>query len=436
MNTEHLEMPQSAESEKAVLGAILINYSEVLDRCIELITEESFYQRGHKIIFKAFLEMHSKGLPIDLLTVSEHLKTQGLLDEAGGRLGLSKMAGHNPSSAHYEHFCEIINEKLRLRRVIEFSEDSKSKAYLADSSKELIPEMEATLFSISSDSVKDENLTEKAVDDLDLQVESRLEGRKAFGIETGIPSFDRISGGLMPGRYYALGALQKVGKTALACQMALNIILNKIPVLFISLELSRDRLLGRMACTNSGINYCKFLNNSLSKEELLKFRDSYRFIAKHPLIIERPIDITGSQIRSMIRKNKRKNGIELVVIDYIQNVSIKDGDVRRSIADASTCIRNGAQETGVAAITLCQLNRSATKERPRMHHLRESSQIESDADTIIILFPKLDKEDLQPNELVPMIMAFDANRDGPSCDQELLYDGTCYKFKELERRHL
>lgn len=431
---EHLPMPQSPEAEIQILGAIFLNYSEALDRCIELIKTECFYQRSHQIIFDACLEMHASGLPVDLVTVTGHLKKKGNCDEVGGAFYLSKILT-SATSSHLEYHCEVLIEKLRLRKVIEFSEDAKAKAYSSDSAKELIPEMEATLFAISSDVITEDNLTSKAVSKLDVQVEMRMKGNQTFGVPTGVPSFDRITGGLLPGRYYALAALQKVGKTALGCQIALNVVLSGKPVLFISLELSEDRLLGRMASTHSGASYFHYLNNSLRPEDLIKFQRSYRHIGKHPLIIERPIDVTGAQIRSMIRKNKRKHGIELVVIDYIQNVSVRDGDVRRSVADASTAIRNACQETGVPAITICQLNRSAAKERPRMYHLRESSQIESDADTIIILFPKVERDTLGPNDLLPMIMAFDANRDGPACDQELLYDGSCLKFKELERRH-
>lgn len=430
---EPYSAPQSSEAEFSVLGSMLYDPTETLDRCMELLTPDHFYNRSNRLIFEAIKEMVASGSPIDPITVSSHLKAHHKLDEVGGPSYVSSLT-RNPLGAHSGYFIAILVEKLRLRRILDFVESFKFKAMASQDSNELLPTMEAELFAISGDVVSNDNKTASAVIELDKQVKQRMEGGTVFGVSSGIPSFDLVTGGLMPGRYYALAALQKVGKTALGCQIALNVVLSGKPVLFISLELSADRLLGRMAACDAQVSYFKYLNNTMDPRDLLKFQQSYRKIGNAPFIIERSVDITGAKIRSIIRKHKRKSGIELVVIDYIQNVAITDGDVRRSIADASTSVRNACQETGVPAITICQLNRSAANEdRPRMFHLRESSQIESDADTIILLFPKVDRDTLQPNELLPMVMAFDANRDGPACDQELLYDGSCYTFKELPK---
>lgn len=424
------QLPESFDAEVSVLACLFNQLSEDSEEILGSLTSEHFWRRCHQIIFTVISDMIRNGEKVDMITVTSKLKDQGKLEEVGGAHNVSSIALASLAGSQSLAYLEILKDKLTLRKAVELGYELQQRANNCEDLKVLIPEIEAKLFSLSSVSNVKVGGIEEALERLDSMVEKRRAGIGDSGILSGIPSFDKVTGGLLPGRYYVIAGRPKSGKTAIACQIALNFAMKDQSCLFISIEMSSDRLLGRMASNLSQIPYHSFLNCTANENWLNQFRMAYHVISKKPFYIETPVEPTGAEIRSMIRRYKRKHDIKLVVIDYLQKTKVLKGDARSSVAEASEAIRCACKESGVPAIVLCQLNREADKERPRMSHLKESGAIEQDADCISLLWREKENDDLTPGELVPIVLAFDANRDGPICDQKLLYDGKIFKFKE------
>lgn len=417
-------LPFDEEAEVAVISGLLMPSGELTDDIFSQLTTDHFWVRSNKILFETISQMHQKSEKIDQITVTNKLKAAGTLEEVGGAFYVSKVAMSNPLASHAPEYAEIVKEKWRLRSLIDIAGKLEDKAYQNDDSKELLNEVESKVFKLSQDSLPQQDSLQSAVIDLDGLLDNNIEQ----GVQTGIPSFDNITGGLLDGRYYAIGGRIKQGKTAFACQIALNLIMRDVPGLYISLEMTKSQLLGRLASTLSEVSYSKALRRMLSDDEKAKFRKAYRTIVTKPLALQVPSSISAHEIRSEIRKAKRKFGIRFVVIDYIQKVRTEHGDVRLSVSNASEAIRATCKETGVSAIVVCQLNREAEKERPRLGHLKESGAIEQDADVVCLIFDSNKEND--GHSLKLKTLAFDANRNGPQCDEEMLYDGKFFKFRE------
>lgn len=421
-----ITLPFDDQAEAALISGILLPSGELIDDIITQLSPNHFWIRSNQILFECILSMHRNSEKIDQITVTSKLKDLGRLEEVGGAFYVSKIAISNPMASHAVEYMEIVKEKWRLRNIIEISDQFQRRASDNESSKDLLSEIESKVFKLAQDSMPEQNNLEAAEAELDQMIDSDME----LGIQTGIKTFDDVTGGLLDGRYYAIGGRIKQGKTAFACQIALNLIMKNVPGLYISLEMTQSQLLGRLGSTLSDVEYSKFLRKKLSDKEKLRLKTAYKIIAKKPLTLQVPPSISAHEIRNEIRKAKRKHGIRFVVIDYLQKVRTENGDVRMSISNASEAIRATCKETGVSAIVVCQLNREAEKERPRLGHLKESGAIEQDADVVCLIF---DAKGDEGTGMKTKTLAFDANRNGPECDQEMLYDGKFFKFREKAR---
>lgn len=427
---ENLKMPASIEAEIAVIGFLLTDAVNVIDEVINQLTEDHFYTRNHAIVFKAMMDMAAKGQAIDLVTVTTFISALGKLEEIGGAHFISKTCTTFPFAMNLDSYIKILQDKFRLRRIIEISTEFITKSYNADDSIELLPDMEAQVFSLTSDTIPDDNRMEIGVTEVYSQLTAMDQGTRVTGLQTGIKTFDEGHGGLHKGRYIALGGRPSTGKTALVCQMALNITQTGKAVLFISIEMTEDRIIGRMASCMSEVSYQRFLHGHLSGEERSRFRRAVSLIKTLPIIITCPTDIDGVGIRSMIRKMKRKFNIELAIVDYIQLTSIPQRvDAKDAIAYTSKQIQKAGKETGVPIIVLSQLNREADRSvRPKMSNLKESGQIEQDADVIDLLWAEEDPTKLEAGHGLKVVLSMEKNKDGPRGDLEFYFWGETMKF--------
>lgn len=425
-------IPNNQEAESMVLHALLNESEEVFDE-ISNLTSEHFFSRSHRIIFEACLEMFKKKVKLDLLTLTDFLKTSGKLEEIGGPSFIAKIGSFFPTTAHYEQYVEILKEKYRLRKLLSLSEMVQNRSIAEDDSKNLIYEFESELFKLSSESVSDQNEMIKANETVIKRIKDRREGKKVFGIPSGVASFDRISGGYRSSLYYTFAAQPGYGKTAWAEQSALSASMKGSPVLFISLEMTSDRLMERMISHYSGISLWKYLSNNLRPEELDAWDYSRNKIMQLPLHLICPIELTGIELRSIIRKFKKKHGIEIFVLDYLQKMKSKNQkEERHVIREASSCALEAIQESKVAGIIISQMNREFNKcSRPNMSHLAESNQIERDSDFIGFIWPEIPRHELQKGQMQPVILTIEKNRDGIcGCDERLNFDAPILTFKE------
>lgn len=427
-------LPQSQEAELAVIASLLRGDSESFDLCSKL-TPAHFVNRSNGLVFTFCSELAKQYKEFDLLKVTEAMRVANVLDEVGGAGLLSQILTKNTFYAGgLESAVEILVSKHRLRTLMELGQELLTRASQVESADELLPDAEAKIFSIASETSIDQNELSVASEQIEDELVKMEQGIKVSGIPTGIQSFDKVFGGLNEGRIYGIGARPSMGKTALGIQIAANLVMREKAVLFITLEMTSERLLERMAAQISGVKYSRYMRRSLSPSEIVEFRKAKNLLKDRPLHLVSPSIATGITLRSMIRKAKRQHDIQLVVLDYIQLADSQghgEGAERRGIADVSKQLQKAAKETKCSIILLSQLNRETDKQtRPRLSNLKESGQIEQDCDGIVLLWSKVEPSSLQEGEMLPVIFSVEKNRDGARGDQELLFDGPFMTFRE------
>lgn len=430
-----MTLPCDHEAEIAVLGSLLTGSPEALDGALATLATPHFVLTSHGLIWDAIAELGAKSAPVDALTVCGVLKDRGTLDSAGGEHAVFALTAKVCTGAHFVYWLERMLEKYRKRRIMEIGDLMGREAQSGDTSWEIIEKLEAEISSLSQfGSLSTQDQKPGGLEEVKEAIAARERGDKDSCMSSGIPSFDLNLTGIKPSQYYALSGRISAGKTAMADQITLHLLRSDIPVLYIGLEGTRRRVLEKMTAKIAQASYFNFAKGNLSPEFQARMKRAIGLLEKMPLVLITPPDITGPQIRALMRRHSRSHQTKVLVIDYLQKVKPypgSDGE-RLAIAEASSQIQRGCIETGMAAIVVCQLNREAdTSARPRMSNLKGSGQIEQDADNVLMLWSEKDKHDLELGELMPVTMSLEKNKDGPSCiDHHLLFDGSLMTFRE------
>lgn len=428
--------PQDAGAERVLLAGMLTDAEEVFGVCGERLRPELFYIRSHRLLFETLMEMREKKMPLEVSALFSRLKDTGKLEEVGGMHAVSEIASAFVTSTNADFYVKQLDAKLRLRRVIESSTSAIQKAYeRQDEPEQILAEIETAAFDLCNSRVAGDNELAWACEEFLEQVEAREHGEGAkLGLQTSLRAWNEIFGGIQPAQYYAIGGRPGAGKSALAEQFAQEQALAGVPVLYISSELRRDRVIARMAARQAEVNLAAFLRGGSRREERLKLRDALAKLRAAKFWLINPSDITGGQIRSLTRRLKRQMGIGLAVFDYLQLVQIPEGKERwEGIAAASVEIRKTVNETGVPFLALVQLNREAEREsRPRMGHIKEASQVEQDCDAVILLRAEKDEQD--PSGFYPVLANVDKNRWGSTCEVQFMFHGRTLTFKNAAEK--
>lgn len=428
---EEKPLPSAVDVEEEILGHLLTDSS---DDCIDIIEKcscEEFFSRSNRIVFSAIKTLHERGMSFDLIFLQTYLKDLGALEDAGGYARLSKLCCKFTMGFSALNGVDILKEKTRLRKLLQISNDIQSKAYQCEKSSETVSFIETHINGLNEDFLTG-NLVDSASVKVKQMIQARKSGEKIYGIETGIKSFDDVFFGLQPSQYYAIAGRPSAGKTAFVDQVCLSLIRQAIPTLYIGLESSEERILGKIACKSAKISYTKFIQNKCNESELDSIDSRVDYISKAPFYLKRPMNMTSVDLRSLILREYRKNKIQVVIVDYIQKINGDSDDPRIGVMKASMQIQNICVETGITGLILCQMNRDAEKEkRPRMGHLKESGQIEQDADNICLLWGEKENHELEQGELKPVILTIEKNKDGiQGVDQKLYFERELMTFKE------
>lgn len=432
--------PQDLDSEKALLGSIMLK-TEAIFEILDFIIEDCFYSEKHRILFKTMMELFSKKEPVDLLTLSTKLKDKKVFDQVGGKGYLTELVNIVPSSANIEHYARIVHKKYMMRRLIEASEEISGVGY--DESNELedaIDKAEKSIFGISSKLVSNKIIEIKdalgeAFERLSRLHESKDELR---GIPTGFKSLDHKLSGFQKSDLIILAARPSMGKTALALDMARRIAVDhKKPVLIFSLEMSSQQLVDRMLAADSKVDAWKLRTGNLNKEEEFGLiRDSLDKLSKAPIFIDDQPANNILKMRSVARKIKRQHGLDLIIVDYLQlmaptQTKASDNMVQQ-VTEISRSLKHLARELDVPVIALSQLSRAIEQRggRPRLSDLRDSGSIEQDAD--VVAFIHRDKEeDGQKSNITEILI--EKHRNGPTGSVTLNFDDKKATFQEIDR---
>jgi len=433
--------PQSLESERALLGALLLKPDAIHD-VSDLIRPESFYAEKHRLIFGVMRELAERGEPIDLLSLSERLQNQGLLERSGGRSYLAELAAAAPAPGNFSHYADLVSRKHLMRALIDAAYEITESAYdEAHEAMEVLDQAEKKIYAIGDSSSAH---TFTAIGDKVHEAWDRIEALSKRedgirGVPSGYPALDSLLSGFHPSDLVILAARPSVGKTSLALDIARNAALRHgVPVGIFSLEMSSEQLIDRMLAAESFVNSWKLRTGQVREEaDFERIRDALESLSKAPIYID---DKPGNNIlamRAVARRLKRDRGIGLLVVDYLQLMaptSTKASDsMVQQVTEISRSLKSLARELEVPVIALSQLSRAVEQRggKPRLSDLRDSGSIEQDADVVMFIHRE-DKRNPDSNRPGIAEILVEKHRNGPTGSIELFFDEKRATFQSVE----
>jgi replicative DNA helicase len=436
--------PQSVDSEKAVLGSIMLRPGAIHE-INDIVGTDSFYAGKHSQIYKTMLELASKGEPIDIISVSHKLKDQGLIEQVGGANYLSELTNAVPSSTNIKHYAEIVSKKNLLRKIIEAGVDISELGFREDVEDvfETLDQAEKRMMGINNNAGAH---TFKSLKDSLPEAWERLEKlheNKGVlrGVPTGFHDLDQYLSGLQKSDLIILAARPSMGKTTLALDIARQAALNHgTPTVIFSLEMSTQQLVDRMLAAEARVNAWNLRTGNLSAEsEFSKIRDSLDKLSRAPIFVD---DMAGNSIvrmRSVCRRIRAEHGIGLIIVDYLQLMSTSKNydNMVNQVTEISRSLKALAKEFDVPVIALSQLSRAVESRggRPRLSDLRDSGSIEQDADVVMFIHRDDKGKDESERTNIAEIL-IEKHRNGPVGKVELYFDEKQTTFVSMQKSNV
>ena len=396
MSSEILDRqpPCNLEAEMGVLGSIFL-VPDVIDDILMVIKINDFYDESNKKLYEHMLDLHDSGRRIDMMLLREQLKLAGDLEFIGGSAYLAKVAQSVPNAAHAVYYADIVKEKATNRNLISAATDILRDSYSeSGKSSELVARAEQRIFSIldSEGDTSMATMNEVVTQSME-RIDARLRGEtNEDGVATGYTDLDDLLGGFHGSELLILAARPAMGKTALAMNIAENVVLQeKVPVMFVSLEMGAVELCDRLLCSVARVNGHRLRNGTISNEDRKRLVEKSAIVGEAPLFIDDSPSRTVSQIAAGARRIIRKEGrLGLIIIDYLQLIEPDNANDPRQeqVAKIARRLKGLAREMKVPVLCLAQLNRQAEASkdnRPKLSHLRESGAIEQDADVVMFV---------------------------------------------------
>lgn len=384
--------PHSAEAEESVLGAVLMS-ADAANVALEKLHIEDFYLPAHQNVFQAISDLFNANQPIDAVTVSEALRRTGALDRVGGVGFLTGLIDAVPTTSNIEYYASIVEEHALRRRLLRVGGDIGAFATAIDEPiAEVLDRSEQAVFAVSERRIGDglapiDPLLGPAIERAE---ELNRQGLDVTGTPTGFRDLDRLLSGLHPSNLLIVAARPGMGKTALVLNIAQNVAVNDVPVAIFSLEMSREEIVTRMLCAQGRIDSQRLRSGRLAESDFTKLSNAASVLYKKPIFVDDSPGLTVTEIRAKSRRMRRRPGLGLVIVDYLQLMQGSGGENRQQeIAQISRSLKNLARELQVPIIAVSQLNRSLESredKRPRLGDLRESGAIEQDADVVIFIY--------------------------------------------------
>ncbi|WP_440997358.1 replicative DNA helicase [Arhodomonas sp. SL1] len=438
--TEALKVPpHSMEAEQAVLGGLMVD-NAAWDQVADRVSEPDFYRRDHRLIFRAMESLAEAGQPMDAVTLSEWLKANGELEDAGGLPYLGALAKDTPSSANIRAYADIVREKSVLRQLIAAGTEVASSGYTPDgrTSEELLDHAERTIFEIAEQSRRHRRgfigvreILPDVVDRIDTLYH---QDGDVTGLPTGFSDFDRMTSGLEGGDMVVVAARPSMGKTTFAMNVAENVAMHDdTPVAVFSMEMPADALAMRMLASLGRVELQKIRSGRLADDDWPRLTSTMNLLSRAKLFIDDTPGLTPTEMRARARRLKREHGLGLILIDYIQLMQLPGFKENRAqeVSEISRSLKAMAKELEVPVIALSQLNRSLEQrpnKRPVMSDLRESGAIEQDADVIVFIYrDEVYNEDSPDKGVAEIIIG--KQRNGPVGTMRLTFLGQFTRFE-------
>lgn len=399
LNTGDRLPPHSPEAEQGVLGCILLEPAELLGDVMQALPDShAFYDLRHQCIYDTMRLLEEKREPVEIITLQQRLKERGLLEQVGGIAYLNELSDAVPSAANLSYYLAIVSEKFMLRRWLALSAQVAMKVYEHEGEVDaLVSEISTDLFALCESGLKssDKTMAEVMADvQFDYLDKFRRGVKHKIGPMTGFNYLDNILPGLGRGQLIVLAARPRTGKSAMMMQMAEHIALvDKIPVAVFSLEMTATSLGARAVFERAGADLTKFLNGFMEEEDVQKLCGAQALLAPLPLRIDEAARMSIEDLEIRARRLVRRHNTGVIFIDYFQLLYVRNRHKQWSksdeLAEVSMRLKGLAKELKIPIVLCAQMNREIEKEthrRPRLSDLRDTGQLEQDADVVMFLW--------------------------------------------------
>ncbi len=432
-------LPHNFLAEKIILSSLLIS-SQALDIILRNVKVETFYFKNHQELYKNIVQMYENKIPIDMITLNTFLQDNGQLEKIGGVKVLVELINYVPNLTYLEEYIRLLHDKFLRRCLIKLGYETINSAYITN-----IP-LETTLNNLEIDifNLVNENKTQRVTTTAELLSNIFLELKQKSlkpslaGLPSGFYDLDSFTQGFQKSDLIIIAGRPSMGKTALALNIGLNIIKeSNDPVLFFSLEMSKEQLTYRLLTNETDISSLRLKTGNLYKDDWVKLNQTIKRLASSPLFIDDTPNLSILDIKTKIKKIIfEQNNLGLIIIDYLQLMQTSNSQIvnrTQEISQITRALKNIAREFNVPIIVLSQLSRNVenrVNKRPILSDLRESGSIEQDADLVLMLYREsyynLVMENSNDLNLVELIIA--KQRNGPIGTVELQFDSKRTKF--------
>jgi replicative DNA helicase len=434
--------PHSLEAEAAVLGGILLD-NTALDRVAESVVAEDFYRDAHRKIFRAASELSQRSEPIDLLTLTEALKTRGELAEVGGAAYVAELADRALSAANIQYHARIIREKAILRGLIATAAEIVSRGYEArEEVPRFVDEAEQAIYQIAEKKTRGAftrvgDMITETFRHIELLYERK---EMVTGVATGFTDLDRMTAGLQPSDLIIVAGRPSMGKTSFCLNIAEHVAIETgTGVAVFSLEMSKEQLVLRMLCSQARVDLSKVRTGFLAQKDFPRLAEAAGRIHDAPIYVDDTPALSALELRAKARRLKRDKEAKLglIIVDYLQlmrGAGGRDDSREQEISQISGSLKALAKELRLPVIALSQLNRQVegrNPPKPRMADLRESGAIEQDADVIAFIYrDEVYNPQSRDQGVAEIIVA--KQRNGPVGDVRLAFRTEYTRFENFE----
>jgi len=432
--------PNNIEAEQSVLGAMLLD-KEAISTATEYISGDDFYREAHKEIFEAIVDIYNRGEPVDLITLTEKLKTRNTLEAVGGITFLTNLMDAVPTTHNVKYYAKIVEDKSLLRKLIKSSNEIIQKSYQAEEDiGEIIDDAEKGIFNISlkrstQGFVHLKNILNANFDRIE---QLYLNKGKITGVPTGFHDLDNKLSGLQKSDLILIAARPSMGKSSFMMNIVQHAaVREKTTTAIFSLEMSKEQLTQRLLCSEALIDAHRLRIGDINEDEWVKLARAMGPLSEAPIYIDDTPSISITEMRAKCRRLKLEHDLGLIVIDYLQLMQGKGYAESRQqeISEISRSLKALAREINVPVVALSQLSRAPEMRgdhRPVLSDLRESGAIEQDADVVMFLYrdeyyhPDTEKKNIGEINI-------SKQRNGPTGTIELIWLGQFTKFVNKEK---
>lgn len=436
-------LPHNFLAEKMILNCLLIN-AESIEITLRTLSIEAFYFKNHQEIYRVIVLMYKNKLPIDILTLITFLQDKGLLEKVGGMKVLIELISQIPNLAYLEEYIRLVKDKFLRRSLIKLGYEIINSGYITNISLEnILNDFENKLLNLVTET-KTQKVFSSAelLDNIFFELKEKSLNPILPGLSSGFHDLDLLTQGFQKSDLIIIAGRPSMGKTALGLNIALNVIKDsKLPVLFFSLEMSKEQIMYRLIAIETNINQARLKSGKLYHDDWIKLNKIIKIMSKLPLFIDDTPNLSIQDIRSKVKTIIfEQTQIGLIIIDYLQlmrNSKLKIENRVQELSQITRALKTIAREFNIPIITLSQLSRNIENrmdKKPILSDLRESGSIEQDADLVLMLYKNknsnLNTNNSQTYDLTELIIA--KQRNGPIGSIQLKFDQKKIKFLNFD----